>query len=294
MLTITDTAAEAIKGIVASPQVPEGAGLRIATRPESPAEGAFEVSVAPVPAEEDQVVEESGAQVFLELHWGAGLRITTIPRPGDGYELELTPSPAPGANDRVVRGDDALVFVDPPVSAALEDALLDARIRAGRGPLRLPPSKLRPARGASSRPAGDTSGEHLPLARTRPPAPASLRDALLRQRARCRWRTSRCERAGSERPAGRRRAPARAPAVAGRPSSRASTRPRCGPGRFSPSYAPASGRALRGSRCRAASALRPASHHPHRVSRSAARSRYGRPPGLPPSRPRQPRLRGWF
>jgi uncharacterized membrane protein YgcG len=54
MLTITPTAAEAMKGIVASPQVPERAGLRIATRPESPAEGAFEVSVAPVPAEEDQ------------------------------------------------------------------------------------------------------------------------------------------------------------------------------------------------------------------------------------------------
>ena len=49
--------------------------------------------------------------------------------------FELTPSAAPGANDRVVRGDDALVFVAPPASAALEDALLDARIRAGRGPL---------------------------------------------------------------------------------------------------------------------------------------------------------------
>jgi iron-sulfur cluster assembly protein len=68
MLTITDTAAEVIKGIVASPQVPEGAGLRIATRPASPAEGAFEVSVAAVPAEEDEVVEQSGAQVFLEPH----------------------------------------------------------------------------------------------------------------------------------------------------------------------------------------------------------------------------------
>jgi iron-sulfur cluster assembly protein len=68
MLTITDTAAEAIKGIVASPQVPEGAGLRIATRPEGSAEGALEVSVAAVPAEDDQVVEESGAQVFLEPH----------------------------------------------------------------------------------------------------------------------------------------------------------------------------------------------------------------------------------
>jgi iron-sulfur cluster assembly protein len=55
-------------GIVASPQVPEGAGLRIATRPDSPAEGSFEVSVAAVPAEEDEVVEQSGGQVFLEPH----------------------------------------------------------------------------------------------------------------------------------------------------------------------------------------------------------------------------------
>jgi hypothetical protein len=48
--------------------VPDGAGLRIATRPEGPAEGEFEVSVAAVPAEDDQVIEESGAQVFLEPH----------------------------------------------------------------------------------------------------------------------------------------------------------------------------------------------------------------------------------
>ena len=67
----------------------------------------------------------------LGLQGGAGLRITAMPRPGDGYEFELTPSAAPGANDRVVMGDDALVFVDPPASAALEDALLDARIQAG-------------------------------------------------------------------------------------------------------------------------------------------------------------------
>jgi Fe-S cluster assembly iron-binding protein IscA len=67
----------------------------------------------------------------LGLHRGAGMRIMAMPRPGDGYEFELTPSPAAGANDRVVRGDDALVVVDPPASAALEDALLDARIQAG-------------------------------------------------------------------------------------------------------------------------------------------------------------------
>jgi iron-sulfur cluster assembly protein len=89
MLTITDTAAEAIKGIVASPQVPEGAGLRIATRPESPTEGAFEVSVAPVPAEEDQVVEESGAQVFLEPHAAEALDDKVLDAEIEGGEVRF-------------------------------------------------------------------------------------------------------------------------------------------------------------------------------------------------------------
>ena len=66
MLTITDTAAEAIKGIVASPEAPEGGGLRIVARSQAGAEGTLEVSVAAIPAEDDQIIEESGAQVFLE------------------------------------------------------------------------------------------------------------------------------------------------------------------------------------------------------------------------------------
>lgn len=68
MLTITDTAAEAIRGIVAAPELPEGAGLRIATQHESdPAHpGTLEVSVAESPADTDQVVSEAGARVFVE------------------------------------------------------------------------------------------------------------------------------------------------------------------------------------------------------------------------------------
>lgn len=68
MLTITDTAAEAIRGIVAAPELPEGAGLRIATATEtgSGEAGTLEVSVAETPAETDQVVSESGARVFVE------------------------------------------------------------------------------------------------------------------------------------------------------------------------------------------------------------------------------------
>ncbi|MBS1870233.1 MAG: HesB/YadR/YfhF-family protein [Actinobacteria bacterium] len=66
MLTITDTAAEAIRGIVAAPELPEGAGLRIATAPSAGDASTLEVSVAETPAETDQVVSESGARVFVE------------------------------------------------------------------------------------------------------------------------------------------------------------------------------------------------------------------------------------
>jgi len=68
VLTITDTAAEAIHGIVAAPELPDGAGLRIATQHDSdPArQAALEVSVAESPAETDQVVSEAGARVFVE------------------------------------------------------------------------------------------------------------------------------------------------------------------------------------------------------------------------------------
>ena len=66
MLAITENAAEAIRGIVAAPDIPDGAGLRITTRPGAEEQGALEVSVAEVPAENDQVVDESGARVFVE------------------------------------------------------------------------------------------------------------------------------------------------------------------------------------------------------------------------------------
>jgi iron-sulfur cluster assembly protein len=65
MLAITDKAVEAINGIVSS-QEAETAGVRIVAHAESEPEHALEVSVAAVPAEDDEVVEEAGAQVFLE------------------------------------------------------------------------------------------------------------------------------------------------------------------------------------------------------------------------------------
>jgi iron-sulfur cluster assembly protein len=66
VLAITDTAAEAIRGIVSAPELPDGAGLRIATQPGSAPASALEVTVAETPAETDQVVDELGARVFVE------------------------------------------------------------------------------------------------------------------------------------------------------------------------------------------------------------------------------------
>jgi Fe-S cluster assembly iron-binding protein IscA len=66
VLAITDTAAEAIRGIVAAPELPDGAGLRIATQPSAGEAASLEVTVAETPADTDQVVDEAGARVFVE------------------------------------------------------------------------------------------------------------------------------------------------------------------------------------------------------------------------------------
>ena len=66
MLAITENAAEAIQTIVASsPEVREKGGLRILARPEGEQEK-LELTIAAIPAEDDEVVEEHGAHVFLD------------------------------------------------------------------------------------------------------------------------------------------------------------------------------------------------------------------------------------
>jgi iron-sulfur cluster assembly protein len=67
MLVLTEAAAEAVKALTATPQAPEGSGLRIASTTTAPTDpGALEVSAAPGPAENDQVIDAAGAHVFLE------------------------------------------------------------------------------------------------------------------------------------------------------------------------------------------------------------------------------------
>jgi Fe-S cluster assembly iron-binding protein IscA len=63
MLTLTQTAAEAVKEIVARVPLAEDGGVRIR---DTGGSSGFELSVAPDPGPHDTVVIESGARVFLD------------------------------------------------------------------------------------------------------------------------------------------------------------------------------------------------------------------------------------
>lgn len=70
MFTMTDTAAEAVKKIVAKvPQATDG-GVRIR---HAGAETGYELSVAPAPEPQDTVVTNDGAKVFLDESASAAL-----------------------------------------------------------------------------------------------------------------------------------------------------------------------------------------------------------------------------
>jgi iron-sulfur cluster assembly protein len=66
LLALTDSAVQAVKHIVSSSEeVSETSGLRlVAERAGSQAN--FHLDVVPLPAEDDEVIEEQGARVFLE------------------------------------------------------------------------------------------------------------------------------------------------------------------------------------------------------------------------------------
>ena len=67
MLLVTDAAADVVKSVLSTPQAPEGAGLRIASAPEAPADPeTFQLTAVTGPAANDQVIEADGARVFLE------------------------------------------------------------------------------------------------------------------------------------------------------------------------------------------------------------------------------------
>jgi iron-sulfur cluster assembly protein len=71
LLALTDNAVEAVKAIVSSSDKdPETGGLRMVAGPEA-TQANFHLSVAALPAEDDEVIEEQGARVFLDTEAAA-------------------------------------------------------------------------------------------------------------------------------------------------------------------------------------------------------------------------------
>jgi iron-sulfur cluster assembly protein len=67
MLILTEAAAEVVKSFTSNPQVPDGAGLRIASStPDSGDGDSLQVTATTEPAENDQVIEKEGARVYVE------------------------------------------------------------------------------------------------------------------------------------------------------------------------------------------------------------------------------------
>lgn len=64
MLTVSPAASEAIRGLLANPELPDDGGIRIA--PATGQEGAMELSIREEPETGDEVVEEGGANVYLD------------------------------------------------------------------------------------------------------------------------------------------------------------------------------------------------------------------------------------
>ena len=63
MLMLTENATTIIQELVDDRALPDGAGLRIASAPD---EGDLTITTAETPETDDEVVENSGARVFLE------------------------------------------------------------------------------------------------------------------------------------------------------------------------------------------------------------------------------------
>jgi Fe-S cluster assembly iron-binding protein IscA len=62
VLTLTDNAATEIRNLVAAPEVPDDAGVRIA----SAGDGSLTLALTGAPTDGDAVVENAGARVFLD------------------------------------------------------------------------------------------------------------------------------------------------------------------------------------------------------------------------------------
>jgi iron-sulfur cluster assembly protein len=66
MLTLTESAKEMVRDMIAAGNAPEGSGLRISSAHDEDGGPALSLELADAPFEGDQVVEDDGTRLFLE------------------------------------------------------------------------------------------------------------------------------------------------------------------------------------------------------------------------------------
>ena len=66
MFTITSNAAEAIRALLESTDVPAEGGIRISIAQQNGAQASLELAISDAPMGGDEVIEEGGAHVFLD------------------------------------------------------------------------------------------------------------------------------------------------------------------------------------------------------------------------------------
>ena len=95
MLAVTEQAATVIRAIADRPELPEGAGLRIASDTGAPED--LSVAAATNPEDGDQVVDEKGARIFVDSSVVARLDDKVLDaRVDDGGSAEFLVSRASG------------------------------------------------------------------------------------------------------------------------------------------------------------------------------------------------------
>ena len=90
MLALTDDAVQAVKEIVfSSEEAAETGGLRLVAE-EGGAQTRLQLSVVPLPAEDDEVIEEQGARVFLDSGAASLLDEMVLDASVEGNQVEFT------------------------------------------------------------------------------------------------------------------------------------------------------------------------------------------------------------
>ena len=97
MLALTSSAHEAIEGILGAASIPASAGLRIAPSAGVDAPlGELQLTVAAVPAEADQVIDEEGARVFVDEAAAEFLDDKVLDASVSGEEVRFALAEQPG------------------------------------------------------------------------------------------------------------------------------------------------------------------------------------------------------